>query len=57
MASLTALPKLERVYVWGTGATKAGAQKLAAAHPKLVVDLGLTRADVPPPGPIVPALN
>ena len=57
VASLTALPNLQRVYVWGTGATKAGAQKLATAHPKLVVDLGLGRADVPPPGPIVPALN
>ena len=57
VASLTALPKLQRVYVWGSAATKAGAQKLAAAHPKLVVDLGVGRADVPPPGPIVPALN
>ncbi|MEO6339039.1 MAG: c-type cytochrome domain-containing protein [Caulobacteraceae bacterium] len=57
VASLTALPKLQRVYVWGTGATKAGALKLAAAHPKLVVDLGLSRADVPPPGPQVQALN
>jgi hypothetical protein len=57
LTAVAALPKLQRLYVWQTGATKAGAEKLAAAHPKLFVDFGLTAADVPPPGPVVPAQN
>lgn len=57
MVSAAALPRLQRLYVWRTGATKAGTEKLAAAHPKLVVDVGLSASDVPPPGPVVPALN
>jgi hypothetical protein len=57
VSSISALPRLQRLYVWQTGATKAGVEKLAAARPELFVDFGLTAADVPPPGPVVPALN
>jgi cytochrome b561 len=57
VASLTALPKLRRVYVWGSGVTPAGVKSLKAAKADLSVDGGLTRADVPAPGPLMQPVN
>jgi len=57
LATLATLPNLHRVYVWSTGVTAAGVAKLKAAKPDLVVYAGLTRADVPPPGPLVQPVN
>jgi cytochrome b561/mono/diheme cytochrome c family protein len=57
LASLGALPRLHRLYTWGSSVTPAGVQKLKAARPDLSVDGGLTRADVPPPGPLMQPVN
>lgn len=62
IAKLAANKALKKLFVWQTGATKEGAKKLEAAIPGLVVNVGLSEADIaklieaakpptPPPAP------
>jgi len=55
--TIAAFPNLRRAYVWSTGVTAAGVAKVKSAKPNLVVYAGVTRADVPPPGPLVQPVN
>jgi len=44
---VSTLPKLSRVYVWGTTITPAAVDKVKATCKDLTVDLGLTAKDIP----------
>jgi cytochrome b561 len=57
VAPLGSLAKLDHLYVWGSGVTKPAAERLEASKPGLKVDGGLTREDVPPPGPLMQPVN
>jgi cytochrome b561 len=54
---LAEAPAIERIYAWKTKATKAGAEQVEAGHPKLQVEVGLSRTDVPAPGPLMQPIN
>ena len=63
IAKLTANKALKKLFVWQTAVTKDGAKKLEAAVPGLVVNVGLSEAEIaklieaakPPPAPAPPA--
>ena len=40
LAPLAALPRLRRVYLWQTGVTPAGVERLRASAPRLEIVLG-----------------
>jgi hypothetical protein len=44
---LSTLPKLSRIYVWGTTITPAAVDKIKAACKDVTVYAGLTAQDVP----------
>lgn len=60
IAKLATNKALKKLYVWQTGVTAEGAKKLQAAVPGLVVNVGLSEADIaklvqaaqPPPKPV-----
>ncbi len=56
LAKLAGSKALKKLFVWQTGATKAGATALEAKIPGLVVNIGLSEAEIakltaPPPAP------
>ncbi len=57
LMALAAAPSLQRVYVWNTGVTKAGADQAQAAYPKLKVDLGRSPADIDPNERVMAPVN
>jgi hypothetical protein len=59
IAKLAEVKSLKKLFVWQTGVTKAGAQALEAKIPGLVVNVGLSEAEIakltaPPPAPPAP---
>jgi uncharacterized membrane protein len=48
------LPDLTALYVWGTGVTRAAIEKARAANKALRIEAGLSAADIPPVGKVVP---
>ncbi len=57
LQQLASAPALQRLYVWKTRATKAGADLAKAQHPGVKIVVGLARADVPAPGPMMQPVN
>ena len=60
VAGLSGSKALRKLFVWQTGVTRAGAQALEAKVPGLVVNVGLSEAEIakltaPPPAPPAPA--
>jgi hypothetical protein len=54
---VSTLPKLSRIYAWGTAVTAAAVDKVKAACKDLTVDLGLTTKDVPIETKVVTPVN
>ena len=52
-----ALPKLDRLYLWGAPVTPAGVAKVKADHKDALVYAGLKPSDVPPEEAIKPPVN
>jgi len=54
LEAVARLPDLKALYVWGTPVTRAAVEKVQAGKKALRVEVGLSAADVPPAGKVVP---
>jgi len=54
LEAVARLPELKTLYVWGTPVTRAAAEKVQAGNKALRIEAGLSAADIPPAGKVVP---
>jgi uncharacterized membrane protein len=54
LEAVAKLPGLETLHVWGTAVTRAAVEKVRAGNKALRIEAGLTAADVPAAGKVVP---